>query len=380
MPDKRYLMTPGPTPVPPQVLLAMAEPIVHHRGSDFRKAFVQCEERLREVYRTKSDVLMFAASGTGAMESAVTNLVAAGERMVVHSAGNFGERWAKLGAAYGCDVAHLKEEWGATPDPARLAAELDATPAKAVYLTHSETSTGVVADIEALAAVAKERGALVVVDAISSLGAVPLETDAWGLDAVVSGSQKALMCPPGLATVSVSDAAYAAAEEPGRTPSYYFNWLSARKALADETTSFTPAVSLIIGLNVALGLLLDAGLDSRFELHRQLGRACRAGIKAMGLELFSPDEDRSAVVTAVRAPEGIDGSKVVSTLRDRFGIQIIGGQGALKGKIFRIGHIGFFDVFDITTALAATELVLADMGAEIIRGVAVSAALEAYAA
>jgi aspartate aminotransferase-like enzyme len=379
MPDKRYLMTPGPTPVPPQVLLAMAEPIVHHRGSDFRKAFVQCEQRLQEVYRTKSDVLMFAASGTGAMESAVTNLVAAGERMVVHSAGNFGERWAKIGAAYGCDVSHLKEEWGASPDPARLAQELDAHPAKAVYLTHSETSTGVVADVEALGAVAKERGALVVVDAISSLGAVPLDTDAWGLDAVVSGSQKALMCPPGLATVSVSDAAYAAAEEPGRTPSYYFNWLSARKALADETTSFTPAVSLIIGLNVALGLLLDAGLEERFALHRNLGRACRAGIKAMGLQLFSPDEDRSAVVTAVSAPEGIDGSKVVSTLRDRFGIQIIGGQGALKGKIFRIGHIGYFDVFDITTALAATELVLADMGADITRGVAVSAALEAYA-
>jgi aspartate aminotransferase-like enzyme len=380
MPDKRYLMTPGPTPVPPQVLLAMAEPIVHHRGSDFRKAFVECEQRLREVYRTESDVLIFAASGTGAMESAVTNLAAAGERIVVHSAGNFGERWAKIGAAYGCDVAHLKEEWGASPDPARLAAELDANPARVVYLTHSETSTGVVADVEALAAVAKERGALVVVDAISSLGAVPLDTDAWGLDAVVSGSQKALMCPPGLATVSVSDAAYAAAEEPGRTPSYYFNWLSARKALADETTSFTPAVSLIIGLNVALGLLLEAGLESRFELHRKLGRACREGIKAMGLELFSPDEDRSAVVTAVRAPEGVDGSKIVSTLRDKYGIQIIGGQGALKGKIFRIGHIGYFDIFDITTALGATELVLGELGADIQRGVAVSRALEAWAA
>ncbi|MDX6503258.1 MAG: hypothetical protein QOE29_383 [Gaiellaceae bacterium] len=380
MPDKRYLMTPGPTPVPPQVLLAMAEPIVHHRGSDFRKAFVECEQRLREVYRTESDVLIFAASGTGAMESAVTNLAAAGERIVVHSAGNFGERWAKIGAAYGCDVAHLKEEWGASPDPARLAAELDANPARVVYLTHSETSTGVVADIEALAAVAKERGALVVVDAISSLGAVPLETDSWGLDAVVSGSQKALMCPPGLATVSVSDAAYAAAEEPGRTPSYYFNWLSARKALADETTSFTPAVSLITGLNVALGLLLEAGLESRFELHRKLGRACREGIKAMGLELFSPDEDRSAVVTAVRAPEGVDGSKIVSTLRDKYGIQIIGGQGALKGKIFRIGHIGYFDIFDITTALGATELVLGELGADIRRGVAVSRALEAWAA
>jgi aspartate aminotransferase-like enzyme len=377
MPEKRYLMTPGPTPVPPQVLLAMAEPIVHHRGADFRKAFVQCEERLQEVYRTRNDVLMFAASGTGAMESAIVNLNAPGDRIVVHSSGNFGERWAKLGNAYGLDVAHLKEEWGSSPDPARLAEELQANPARVVYLTHSETSTGVVADIEALAAVAKEHGALVVVDAISSLGAVPLDTDAWGLDAVVSGSQKALMCPPGLATISVSQAAYDAAEQPGRIPSFYFNWLSARKSLADETTAFTPAVTLIIGMNVALGLLLDAGLEERFELHRRLGRACRAGIKAMGLELFSPDEDRSAVATAVRVPEGVDGSKVVPMLRDRFGIQIVGGQGALKGKIFRIGHIGYFDIFDITTALAGTELVLVELGADIQRGAAVSAALEA---
>jgi aspartate aminotransferase-like enzyme len=378
MPTKRHLMTPGPTPVPPEVLLAMAEPILHHRGSDFRRAFVQCEERLQQVYRTANDVLMFAASGSGAMESAVVNLCGPGDRIVVHSAGNFGERWAKIGAAYGCDVAHVKEEWGDTPDPARLAEELRSKPARVVYLTQSETSTGVVADIEALAAVAKEHGALVAVDAISSLGAVPLETDAWGLDAVVSGSQKALMCPPGLATIAVSEAAYAAAEEPGRTPSFYFGWAAARKALAKETTSFTPAVSLTIGLNVALGLLLDAGLESRFDEHRRLGRACREGIKAMGLELFSPDEDRSAVVTAVRVPEGVDGTTIVPMLRDRFGIQFVGGQGDLTGKIFRIGHIGYFDVFDITTALAGVELVLADLGAEIERGVAVTRALEVY--
>jgi aspartate aminotransferase-like enzyme len=377
MPDKRYLMTPGPTPVPPEVLLAMAEPIVHHRGSDFRKAFVECEERLKEVYRTRNDVLMFAASGSGAMESAVVNLCAPGDWMLVHSAGNFGERWAKIGAAYGIDVVHIKEEWGDTPDPARLDAELRANPVKAVYLTQSETSTGVVADIEALAGVAKEHGALVAVDAISSLGAVPLDTDAWRLDAVVSGSQKALMCPPGLATVSVSDAAWAAVEA-GSTPSFYFDWKAARKALAKETTSFTPAVTLTIGLNVALGILLEAGLENRFELHRRLGRACREGIKGMGLELFSPDEDRSAVVTAVKVPEGVDGKKIVPTLRDRFGIQLVGGQGALEGKIFRIGHIGFFDIFDITTALAGVELVLSDLGADVERGVAVTRALDAY--
>ncbi len=372
------MMTPGPTPVPPEVLLAMAEPIIHHRGADFRRAFVQCSERLKEVFKTKNDVIMFAASGTGGMDSAVSNINAPGDRVIVHSAGNFGERWAKIAANYGLDVAHIKEEWGATPDPAKLAAELEKAPARAVYLTHSETSTGVVADIEKLAAVAKEHGALVVVDAISSLAAIPVETDAWGLDVVVTGSQKALMLPPGLAAVSISDAAKAAAEEPGRCPSFFLNWPAALKALGNETTAYTPAVTLILGLNVALGIILEEGLEKRFELHAKLGRACRAGIKAMGLELFSPDEDRSAVVTAVKAPEGIDGQKIVGTLRDEHAIQIVGGQGILKGHIFRIGHIGYCDIFDITIALAGIELVLAEMGAKINRGAAVNSALAAY--
>src|SRR5450830_514077 len=358
MPEKRYMMTPGPTPVPPEVLLAMAEPIIHHRGADFRRAFVECSERLKEVFKTKNDVIMFAASGTGGMDSAVSNLNAPGDRVVVHSAGNFGERWAKIANTYGL--------------------ELEKAPAKAVYLTHSETSTGVVADIQKLAAVAKEHGALVVVDAISSLGAIPVETDAWGLDVVVAGSQKALMTPPGLAAVAISDAARAASEEPGRCPSFFLNWPAALKALGNETTAFTPALTLILGLNVALGLLLEEGLETRFELHRKLGRACRAGIKAMGLELFSPDEDRSAVVTAVKAPEGIDGQKIVSTMRDRYAIQIVGGQGVLKGHIFRIGHIGYFDIFDITTALAGVELALADLGKNVNCGAAVTSALAAY--
>jgi aspartate aminotransferase-like enzyme len=378
MPEKKYMMTPGPTPVPPEVLLAMAEPIIHHRGADFRRAFVDCSERLKEVFKTKNDVIMFAASGTGGMDSAVSNINAPGDRVIVHSAGNFGERWAKIANTYGLEVAHIKEEWGATPDPAKLAAELEKAPAKAVYLTHSETSTGVVADIEKLAAVAKEHGALVVVDAISSLAAIPVETDAWGLDVVVVGSQKALMLPPGLAAVSISDAARAASEEPGRCPSFFLNWPAAQKALGNETTAFTPAVTLILGMNVALGIILEAGLENRFELHRKLGRACRAGIKAMGLELFSPDEDRSAVVTAVKAPEGVDGQKIVSTLRDKYAIQIVGGQGVLKGQIFRIGHIGYYDIFDIVTALAGVELVVTELGANVNRGAAVTSALAAY--
>ncbi|HEY4976639.1 MAG TPA: alanine--glyoxylate aminotransferase family protein [Gaiellaceae bacterium] len=378
MPEKKYMMTPGPTPVPPEVLLAMAEPIIHHRGADFRHAFVECSERLKEVFKTKNDVIMFAASGTGGMDSAVSNINAPGDRVIVHSAGNFGERWAKIANTYGLEVAHIKEEWGATPDPAKLAAELEKNPAKAVYLTHSETSTGVVADLQQLAAVAKEHGALVVVDCISSLAAIPVETDAWGLDVVVAGSQKALMLPPGLAAVSISDAARAASEEPGRCPSFFLNWPAALKALGNETTAFTPAVTLILGMNVALGMILEEGLETRFDMHTRLGRACRAGIKAMGLELFSPDEDRSAVVTAVKAPEGVDGQKIVGTMRDKYAVQIVGGQGILKGHIFRIGHIGYYDIFDITTALSAVELALVDLGADINRGAAVTSALAAF--
>ena len=371
-------MTPGPTPVPPEVLAALAEPVVHHRGRDFREIYERCLARLREVYRTEHDVLLYTSSGTGAFESAVANLTSPGDRVLVVSAGSFGERWAAMTRAYGADVAHLRLDWGETPEPDDLRPALAAGGAGVVYLVHSETSTGVVADVQALAAVAKEAGALVVVDAVSSLGAVPLETDAWGIDVVVSGSQKALMCPPGLAFVSVSPAALEAAAR-STSPRFVLDWERTRAAQAKLDAPFTPAVSLVRALDVALGLLLDEGLEAAFARHARLGRACREGAKAMGLELFSPDEDRSAVVTALRAPDGIDATRVVAELRERFGITLANGQGDLKGKIIRIGHIGWFDVFDITTALAALELSLGDAGAEIERGVAVSRALEAYA-
>ena len=373
--EKRYLFTPGPTPVPPQVLAALAEPIVHHRSPDFRPIYERCLERLRAVCRTERDVLLFAASGTGAFESAVQNLVSPGERHLVVSAGSFGERWVELTTTYGADVDQLRYAWGETPDAADVRARLQEREAKAVWVVHSETSTGVVSDIQAIAAAARDCGALVVVDAVSSLGAVPCETDAWGLDVVVSGSQKALMTPPGLGVCAVSEAALAAQ---GSTPRFYFDWERTRKAQQKLDAAFTPPVSLVAALEVALGLLLDEGLEQSFERHVRLGRACRAGAKGMGLELFSPDEDRSAVVTAVRVPDGMDSGDVVGGLRDRFGITIANGQGDLKGKIFRLGHIGWFDVFDITTQLAALELVLSELGAEIERGVAVTSALEAY--
>jgi aspartate aminotransferase-like enzyme len=375
VPQKRYLMTPGPTPVPPEVLAAIAEPVVHHRGPDFRVVLERCLARLREVFRTETDVLMFTSSGTGAMESAVANLAARGDRVTVVSNGYFGERWQAIAASCAADVDVVDYQWGEVPSADDLASRLAERPAKAVFVTHSETSTGVVADVRSLAAAAKDAGALVVVDAVSSLGAVPLETDAWGIDVVCSGSQKALMTPPGLAFTTASEAAYAARAS---SPRFYFDWERTRTAQRKLDAAFTPAVSLVCGLDVALSLLLGEGLESAFERHVRLGRACRAGAKAMGLELFSPDDDSSAVVTAIRAPDGIDSGDVVLALRDKHGITIAGGQGPLKGQVFRIGHIGYFDVFDITTALAAVELTLVELGADVERGVATARALDVY--
>ena len=371
--EKRYLFTPGPTPVPPEVLAAGAEPMVHHRGADFRVIYERTLGRLRDVYCTASDVLLFAASGTGAMESAVANLCEPGDRVAVVSHGSFGERWIAICEHHGLDVQAIRYAWGETPDPAEVGAAVRESGVELVFCQQSDTSTGVISDVRAI----KEEvgGALLVVDAISSLGAVPLETDAWGLDVVVSGSQKALMCPPGLAMVSVPEHVLARAKA---SRSFYFDWRANKQAQAQLDAAFTPAVSLIRSLDVALGLILDSGLEAAFERHMRLGRATRAGIKAMGLELFSPDEDSSAVVTAVRCPEGIDGDELLRHLRDKHGVTLAPGQGALKGKIFRIGHIGWFDVFDIATALAAVELSLAELGAGIERGSAVVRAFEAY--
>ena len=361
--------------MPPEVLAATAEPMLHHRGPDFRVVYERTLGRLKEVFRTENEVLLFAASGTGTMESALVNLCSPGERVCVVTAGAFGDRWASIAGALGCEVDRLAYEWGESPSADDLASRLAEREARVVLMTHSETSTGVVSDVRSLAAAARDAGALSVVDAVSSLGAVPLETDDWGVDVVVSGSQKALMSPPGLALVSVSQRAW---DSRGTLPRFYFDWERTRKAQQIFDAAFTPAVSLVKGLDVALGLLLEQGLEAAFERHVRLGRACREGIKAMGLELFSPDDDSAAVVTAVRTPEGVDAGELLLLLRDRHGVTLAPGQGPLKGKIFRIGHIGYFDVFDIATALAAVELALTELGAEIERGVATTRAFEAY--
>jgi len=371
--EKRYLFTPGPTPVPPEVLAAMAEPIVHHRGPDFRGIYERTLGRLKEVFRTPDDVLVFSASGTGAMESAVDNLAAPGDRVAVVSHGSFGDRWIAICERHGLDVQAIKYEWGEVPDPDEIGAAVRDAGVELVFCQHSDTSTGVVSDVRRVKEAVGD--ATLVVDAVSSLGAVPLEMGEWGIDVVVSGSQKALMCPPGIGVVGVAAKTW---DRVRQSRSFYFDWTATKKAQDKLDAAFTPAVSLLRGLDVAMGMLLDDGLDAAFERHLKLGRAARAGVKAMGLELFSPDDDSSAVVTAIRAPEGVDSDVLLKHLRDRHGVTLAPGQGALKGKVFRIGHIGWFDVFDIAAALAAVELSLTELGADIERGVAVPQAFEAF--
>jgi serine---pyruvate transaminase len=371
--EKRYLFTPGPTPVPPEVLAVGAEPMVHHRGADFREVYARTLGRLKEVFRTESDVLLFTASGSGAMESAVANLCAPAERVVVVSHGAFGERWVAICEQHGLDVEAIRYEWGEAPDADEVGAVVRQSGAAVVLCQQSDTSTGVVADVRALKAAVGD--ATLVVDAISSLGAVPLETDAWGIDVVVSGSQKALMSPPGLAMASVPPHVLERAK-PSR--SFYFDWPRNKRAQDALDAAFTPAVSLVRSLDVALGLILDDGLDAAFARHVRLGRAARAGVKAMGLELFSPDDDSAAVVTAARVPEGVAGTAIIAHLREAHGVTLAPGHAHLKGKIFRIGHIGWFDVFDIASAVAAIELSLTELGANIERGVAVARVFEAF--
>jgi aspartate aminotransferase-like enzyme len=362
MPHRGYLMTPGPTPIPPEVEAAMAQPMVYHRGPDFRPTLARVLGRLPEVFRTKSDVVLLTGSGTSAMDSAVANLCTPGERALVVSAGHFGERFAEIAARYGFELEHLRYSWGETPDPSDVRARLaELGGARVVFCTHCETSTGVVADVEAIAAAARGAGALCVVDAISSLAAVPLEQDAWRIDVVVSGSQKGLMTPPGLAFASASEAALAAAAK-ASTPRFTLDWERALRAHADGHTPFTAAVSLIRGLDAALELLLADGLEAAWERSRLLARECREGVKAMGLELFSPDEERSAVVTAVRVPDGVDGQALVRSMREQSGVTVAGGQGELSGRIFRIGHVGYVDREDVAAALAAVERALAEAG------------------
>lgn len=378
MTERSKLLTPGPTSVPPSVLEALAEPVLHHRGPDFKEIFTETLDQLRVVFRTEHDVLVFTCSGTGAFESSFVNLLSPGERILCVSSGEFGERWQKMGAAFGLDVVKLAYAWGETPDPLDLERALAESGAKVVVLVHSETSTGVVCDLQALLEVANAAGALSIVDAISSIGAVPLETDTWGADVVVTGSQKALMTPPGLAFAAISPRAWERSER-ATLPRFYFDWERARKAQEKGSTAATPATSTVAALHVALGELLADGIEMSFARHRALGRACRAGLKAMGLELYSPDEDRSAVLTAALTPEGVDAPALRLALRKRHGLEIAGGHGDIAHRLFRIGHIGYVTIDDIERAMDAVTEELRNAGADVPESAAREAARAAYA-
>jgi aspartate aminotransferase-like enzyme len=373
---KQYLMTAGPTPLPPAVSQAMAQPMLYHRAPAFVEVYARVLDRLKGVFGTTSEVLVFASSGSGVMESAVANLVRPGEPALVASCGKFGERWAELCDAYDAETIHWETEWGRSIDPTALDAQLEQNPrVELVFTQLSETSTGVVNDVRELAEVTHRHGALIVVDAVSGLGAIPCPQDEWGLDVVVAGSQKALMAPPGLGFASASESALErAAAAPGRR--YYFDWgrtvVGQRQDPPDSP--FTPAVGLVQALDVALALIDEEGLEQVYRRHDLLGRASRAAARALDLDLLGGGDERANVVTAISLPESIDGAKVPKLMRERFRITIAGGQGRLKGRIARVAHCGYFGPFDIIVTVAALEMTLRELGHEVELGAGVAAA------
>jgi len=374
---KNYLLTPGPTPLPPQVMEAQARPIMHHRTPQFQAILKEASEGLKTIFQTANDVFILTSSGTGAMESSVINLLSAGDTALVVQAGKFGERWTELCKAYGITPEVINIEWGKAVSPQEIEKRLKTNPKiKAVFTTLCETSTGVATDIEAIGAVVKQTPAVLVVDAISGLGAIDLKTDAWSVDVCVSGSQKGLMLPPGLAFVSVSEKAWKLIEA-SKSPRYYFDLLEAKKALASTDTPYTPAITLIIALNEALKMMKQDGLENIFKRHKKMADATRAAVKALGLELFAPTAS-SDVVTAVKVPQGIDGEKLVKTMRDTYGVTMAGGQAELKGKVFRVAHMGFIEEFDIIVGISCLEKVLHQMGYKFALGAGVKAAQEVF--
>jgi len=374
---KNYLLTPGPTPLPPQVCEAMARPIIHHRTPQFQAILKEASEGLKYVFQTKNDVFILASSGTGAMEAAVINLLSPGDTALTIQGGKFGERWTQICKSYGINTDILDVEWGKAVEPGEIAKRLKANPKiKAVFTTLCETSTGVENDIKAIGAVVKGTNAALVVDAISGLGAIDLQADNWFCDIVVCGSQKGLMLPPGLGFVSVSPKAWKLAQA-SKSPKYYFDLKAAKKALDSTDTPFTPAITLIIALNEALKMIKQDSLEKIFLRHKKMAEATRAAVKALGLELFASAAS-SDVVTAVKVPEGVDGEKLVKTMRDAYGVTIAGGQAELKGKVFRIAHMGYIEEFDIIVGIACLEKVLHQMGYKFELGAGLKAAQEVF--
>jgi aspartate aminotransferase-like enzyme len=370
------ILAPGPTPIPPEVLLAQGSPLVYHRGPGFGDLMRDVTEHLRTLYRTSSaDVLLMTSSGTGGLESAVQNVCSPGDEVFVPLAGFFADRFRRLAESQGLVVRTTEQPWGARVDPAMVADELAAHPVKVVFLTQSETSTGVIQPIQELARVANDAGALVVVDVVSSLGAVPFAFDDWGIDVAIGGSQKALSASPGLSFVAVSERAWAASES-ASCPRFYFDWATYRRfaELPHPENPWTPAISVMQGLQAALRLYFQDGVDVAMARHRMLSTAVKEGARALGLDLFGEGLDDNWTVTAIRAPEAADADAICDRIRADYGCVLAPGQGPLKGSVFRIGHFGYFSELDIIRGLAALEMTLEKLGHPVKRGAAVAAA------
>ena len=374
---KSRLFTPGPTPVPNEILLEMAKPLIHHRTPQFRKILAECFSGLKELFQTKEDVMILTSSGTGAMEAAISNLLSPGEKCLVVEGGKFGERFREIAVAYGIGVTTLPVEWGKSVTPAEIEAALKKEPdIKVVFTTLCETSTGTHTDVKGIGEIIRRRPeVLLAVDGISSLGAVECRTDEWGVDVMISASQKAFMLPPGLAFISLSPKAWEKSAKT-KTPRYYFDLSAYRKAVAKEDTPYTPALTLIIGLAGVLKMLKTEGIENVWKRHCLLAEATRQAVKALGLQLLA--EHPSNAVTAVRVPERIDAEALTKALRDSSGITFAGGQGKLKGKIFRIAHLGWVDQYEILQAIAALELQLLKMGYALQPGAGVGAAEKVF--
>jgi aspartate aminotransferase-like enzyme len=379
MPDKPLLMVPGPTPCPDVVLRALSQQMINHRGPEYMALQRELIAGLRELFRTEGDCMIFPASGTGGLEAAIANVLSPGDTGVAAVTGAFGARFAEIAAAFGARVRRLEVEWGRAAEPEALrqalaeAVRAEGGPVKAVLLTHNETSTGVLNDVGALAAVAREAGALVLVDSISGLLTAELPTDAWGLDVVVAGSQKAWMIPPGLTFVAVGSRAWEA-HRTAKMPRFYFDFTRMRRSMEKDQTPYTPALPQLFGLREALALIRQEGLDAGIRRHRRLARATRAGLQALGLTLFADPNHASNALTAVRVPAGVEGRALRQAMREQFGVVLAGGQGPVEQTIFRIGHLGWVGEGDILRVLAALERCLPGLGHAVTPGVGVAAA------
>jgi aspartate aminotransferase-like enzyme len=374
---KQMLMVPGPTPVPPEVLQAMGKQMINHRGAAFGELFSEVNHLIKKVFQTENHVLIFPGAGTGAMEAAVVNLTEPGERVLLATIGAFGDRFGDILEGHGVIVERVEAEWGMAIDPQAVKEKLENNrEIKKLFITHNETSTGVTNDLKAVKDAIPD-DVLMIVDAVSGLGGIDLRMDEWGIDVVVTGSQKALMIPPGLAFIALNDRAWKVVEE-NKAPKYYWDFKLARKFLEKNPpeTPYTPAVSLLYALQASLRLIIEEGLENVFARHELMAKAIRAGVKALGLKMLAEDDVASHTVTAVYSPEGIDVGKLRKLMREKYGITLAGGQKKLEGKIFRIGHLGYVDWPDVVTVLAGLELALKELGYPVEFGTAIKAAQE----